>query len=89
MGKRFDETFMKDAVNHLIISGKTIDEVASSLGISSSALGRWRLRYQSVATNIDLSKDDELRALRKENSNLRMERDILKKSIAIFSREQR
>ena len=89
MGKKFDETFMKDAVNHLIISGKTIDEVADSLGVSGSALGRWKLKYQATAVGSELSKDEELRRLRNENSDLRMEREILKKSIGIFSRAQR
>jgi len=32
-------------------------------------------------------EDEELRQLRRENNRLRMERDILKKAVAIFSKE--
>jgi len=34
-------------------------------------------------------EDEELRKLRKENADLRQERDILKKALAIFSKPQR
>ena len=60
MSKRYDEEFMKNAVNHLIISGKTIHEVASSLGVSTSAIGRWKQKYQCRTSASELSKDEQI-----------------------------
>ena len=80
---------MKNAVNHLIISGKAIHEVASSLGVSTSALGRWKQKYQSTTSASELSKDEQILHLRKELTNAEEENLILKKSVGIFLKIQR
>jgi transposase len=67
--------------------------VARELGVAHSLLHRWKKK--SEEGKIDpfpvkgrLSPEDEkLRQLRRENNHLRMERDILKKAVAIFSKE--
>ena len=87
MGK-FDKQFKKDAVNHLIVSGKTVREVSEALGVSKSSLHLWKQQYAASASSKELEKDDELAKLRRENADLKMERDILKKATAIFSRMQ-
>lgn len=87
--KKYDEQFQKDAVNHLIVSGKTIDATADSLSVSKSALSKWKHKYQTTATTNDTDKDKELSRLQRENLELRQELNIVKKSVAIFLKPQR
>jgi len=90
--RRFDRQFKIDAVNLLKTSGKMHKEVASDLGIPRDALSRWKRELEE--TEVDAfpghgnPRDDELARLRKENAELKMERDILKKAMAIFSRPE-
>ena len=65
--------------------GYTYRQSADNLGISLSALGRWvKVEQGSVALStlkrgvLNLSDQDELTRLRKEDERLRMEREILK-----------
>ena len=88
MAKKYDDQFRKDAVNHLLISGKTVREVSKALGVSKSALHQWRKEYDTGASQQELSMADELTQLRKELRDVTMERDILKKATAIFSKMQ-
>lgn len=70
-----------------------VREIAEELGIRSELLNRWRRENKDYATNSfpgngSLKQTDEQRELsklRKELSNMKMERDILKKAISIFS----
>jgi transposase len=60
--------------------GYTVPEAAKSLGIASNILYRWKDKIASNLEGISLSTDEreELIRLRKENKNLRMEKEILK-----------
>lgn len=60
-------------------------DVAQALGISTSAMSYWMKKYRATADQSDLDRDAELVELRKENKQLAMENDILKKATAIFS----
>jgi len=88
MRKNYDKEFKENAVEHLLVSGKTLEQVADDLGCSKSALAKWKVTYKGKASEFEKTKDEELIRLRKENRNLLMERDILKKSLGIFSRTQ-
>ncbi len=86
--------FKKDAASLVIEKGYTHEQAATSLGISQSALGRWvrtergtakTATGQSVSGNLTVNA--ELVRLRKENEQLRMEREILKKAAVFFARE--
>jgi transposase len=96
MGKnrrQYTKEFKVEAVRLIVEEGRRISELARELGIAENLLHRWKKK--SEAGKIDpfpgkgrLSpEDDELRQLRRENKRLRMERDILKKAVAIFSEE--
>jgi transposase len=67
--------------------------VARELGVVQSLLHRWKKKYEEGKIDPFPGKgrlspeDEELRQLRRENNRLRMERDILKKAVAIFSEE--
>jgi transposase len=70
--------------------GKTIGAVARELDLTASSLGVWVARAQADRTRgkTGLTSEEraELARLRKENRELRMERDILKKATAFFAK---
>lgn len=86
--------FKKDAAKLVIEKGYTHEQAASHLGISTSALGRWVRAEQGTPkkatgapTRANLDEHAELMRLRKENEQLRMEREILKKAAVFFAKE--
>lgn len=91
---KYSREFKLDALN-LLQEGKSISDISKSLGISVNTLCTWRRRYQLhgdkafQGPGIRLPKNqqqEELRRLKKENADLKMERDILKKALSIFSK---
>ena len=90
--RRFDKQFKIDAVKLLETSGKTATAIAADMGISSNALSRWKREIKETDKNAFSGhgnpRDEEMARLRKEIADLRMERDILKKAMAIFSRPE-
>lgn len=89
MRRRFDKQFKLDAIQMLITSGKTHKVVADELGIPRDALSRWKREYDEHQLKAfpgkGIPRDQELANLRKEIADVKMERDILKKALAIFS----
>jgi len=88
--RKYDREFKVQAVKLSLEKGKTVKDVAEDLGISAGNLTRWRREYREDSEHSfpGMGKlkpeDEELRKLRKENADLRQERDILKKALAIF-----
>jgi len=90
--KSYSEEFKREAVRLLVTRGKRpVAEVAKGLGVSSSQLYQWQRRYADVAqaavNGRGETKDEELARLRRENSVLRKEKEVLKKSIGLFVRD--
>ena len=87
--RKFDKQFKIDAVNLLENSDKTATAVATDLGIPRDALCRWRRELNEESKTAfpghGNPRDEEIARLKKENAELKMERDILKKAMAIFS----
>lgn len=85
--RRFTPEFKKEAVALVIEQEYTIAKAAASLGISAKTLRTWVAdsRHQGEGA---LSEDErsELKRLRKENRELRTEKDILKKASAFFAK---
>jgi transposase len=83
--------FKREAVRLLETSGKSGAQIAQELGISDGSLYTWRKQLAEQGEVAFPGKghqtpaDEELRQLRAENERLKMERDILKKAIVIFS----
>jgi len=90
--RKFDKQFKIDAVRFLEGSEKSATEVASELGIPRDALSRWRRELQEENLRAfpgrGNPRDEELARLRKECTELKLERDILKKALAIFSKTE-
>ena len=90
---KYPEEFRRDAVELVHTSGRPIADVARSLGITDSTLHNWlkadREARQRAADPDALteSERDELARLRKENIELRTDKEILRRAAAYFARE--
>ena len=87
---RYSPEFQRDAVAMVLDEKRPIAEVARGLGVNEGTLGNWASRERKErADKSGLSRDErgELAELRKQNSELRMERDLLKRSLAFWVKE--
>ena len=93
--RRFSQEFKIDAVSMVVDHGRDLYEVAKELEIRPDILRKWKKKFesdgQSAFPGSGRLKPEEadLRRLRRENERLRMERDILKKAVAICSDRRR
>ena len=89
--RKYTEDFKRDAVALVTEQGYKVSEAARSLGIGDNLLRRWKQEFEEEATGNQLSTDEreELKRLRKEVRNLRMEKEILKKASAYFAKEMK
>lgn len=82
--------FRREAVE-LVRQGRSIPDVAESLGVSPQSLRNWVKQAQLDRGERDdgLTTDEraELARLRRENQRLRQERDLLKRAAAFFAAE--
>ena len=82
--------FRREAVQLVRVSGRSVKEIASDLGVADQTLRNWVDRAEVDAGRAaGLSSDEraELRELRRRVRTLEMERDVLKKAAAFFARE--
>ena len=90
--RRFSEEFRIGAVRLVLEEGKTVGAVARDLDLTPSSLAHWvqqaRADRSQGKTGLTTEERAELAMLRKDNRELRMERDILKKAAAFFARHQ-
>ena len=90
MRKKYDQEFREGAVRIVEESGKPIAQIARDLGVNEGTLGNWVARAREAHEDRgELSKDDleELKRLRAEVAELRMERDVLKRSVVLWVKE--
>ena len=93
MAKKFNNDF-KVTIAQLLIAGRSSKEVSQEYGLTESMIRRWRREFDN--NDGDFSKKKvlsdsqlELKQLRKEMAEIKMERDILKKAVSIFSKTDR
>lgn len=88
--KKYPKAFKLDAVNLALSSDKSTAEVARDLGVKANNLYAWISRYRGevLGSHHQLSPEQELMALKKENAQLKQEREILKKAAAYFAKNQ-
>jgi transposase len=94
--RKYTEEFKMEALELLGSSGKTARQIERDLGITPGLLVKWRDRYQVMAKEADqahLELSDmeaakrEIKRLRRQLAEVEEEREILKKTINIFSRK--
>ena len=91
--RQYTREFKLDAIRLVIEQGYSCAEAARNLGINANMLGRWVLEYKADENrafrgNGKLMPDqEELRGLRAENKQLKLECEILKKAAAFFAKE--
>ena len=90
--RRFDDDFKAQAVRLVLDEGKSVTAVARDLDLTRTALHNWveqaRADRTGGKTGLTTAERDELSRLRKENRELRTEREILKKAAAFFAKHQ-
>jgi transposase len=90
--RHFTQEYRDQAVSLVLDSGRSIAEVAKSIGVHEMTLGKWvkKAKDSGRVLDKDLSETErvELERLRKENAILRMERDFAKKMATWFAKEQ-
>ena len=87
---KYTPEFQRDAVAMVLDEERSIADVARSLGVNEGTLGNWVVKARRQRAGGDeLSADErsELSELRAENAQLRMERDLLKRSMAFWVKE--
>jgi transposase len=87
----FTKEFKRDAVELVRSSGRPIAAIARELGIYDSTLGNW-VRQDRIdrgeREGLRTEERARLRQLEAENTRLRMERDLLKRTVAFWVKEQ-
>ena len=94
--RKYDQDFKKNAVLLAAEPGRTVADVAEKLGINKDLLYRWRREYYNNGhgeyafpghgREALTAEQKRIRELEKQLKETEMERDILKKAMAIFSR---
>jgi transposase len=86
--RKFDSDFKEGAVRLVRETGKPIARVARELGIKEGTLGNWvnadRRRRQGGDGQLGEDERAELARLRRENAELAMRCDVLKRSVALW-----
>lgn|SRR5512140_555883 len=92
--KKFSKQFKLEAVRLSQREDMTVPQAAADLGIPLKLLYRWRYELKLLGEGAfrgngqQTSEQAELARLRRENAELKMERDILKKAAAWFAKQQ-
>lgn len=90
---KYPNEFRREAVQLVLTSGRKVADVARSLGITDTTLHNWLRKHREQAaraadpnalTEAELA---ELKRLRKENQQLRIDAEILRKAAAYFAKE--
>ena len=90
--RRFTKEFKVEAVKVVKEGDKSVYQVAMDMGLAHSVLQRWVKQHdidhgQGPPGELTTQEREELRRLRRENTQLKMERDFLKKAAAFFAKE--
>ena len=87
---KYTPEFQRDAVAMVLDEERSIADVARSLGVNEGTLGNWvakERRQRQHGGGLSADERGELAELRAENAQLRMERDLLKRSMAFWGKE--
>ncbi len=78
--RKYDENFKREAVRQ-IKEGRSLKQLATSLGVSEGLLYRWK----SLDSGKQNETSEEVKQLKRELKQVKEDNDILKKALRIFS----
>jgi len=91
--RKFSAEFRDEAVKMVIETSRPIAEVARELGVNEGTLGNWCKLYRESHAGeeppLAISERARLRELERENRDLKMQNEFLKKAAAFFAKEGR
>ncbi len=93
--RHFSREFKRDAVQLVTEKGMPVGKVARELDVHPNLLHLWRRKYLGEGEKAFVGKgclkpeEAEIKLLRKELEKVREERDILKKALVVFSKQNR
>jgi len=88
--RNYDREFREGAVRIVRETNKSIAQVAEDLGLHPGTLGNWVKRdriQRGEAEGLSVDERARLQHLERENAELRMERDVLKRSVVLWVKE--
>ena len=90
--RSFTDEFKADAVKLVLAGGRTVGQVAKDLDLTETALRTWVRQAEVDAGKgspeaLTTDERNELARLRRENKQLRTEREILKAAATFFAKE--
>ena len=93
MAKQYEKDFKLMIVN-LVNSGRSVKEVSLEYDLNDGMVRRWRREQETKSgaftRKVELTKEElKIKNLEAELKDIRMERDILKKAVSIFSKSDR
>ena len=80
--RKYDDEFKQQALA-MVRNGQSVRSVAEALGISENLIHQWKRAARANQSAAEL----EVEQLRRQLKQVEMERDILKKALAVFSRQ--
>jgi transposase len=89
--RSFSEEFKREAVRLILEEGQSLSAIARDLELDPKMLRRWRREVEQEGEAAfpghgrQRGEAEEIRWLRREVERLKMEREILKKALTIFS----
>jgi len=92
--RKHSPEFRREAVRLVLLGDKSLAQVARELGMSSKTLWAWVHQAEvdsgrGAPEELTTSEREELGRLRRENAQLREDREILKKATAFFAKESK
>ncbi len=90
MAKHYENEF-KVMIVELLESGRTVKDLSDEYELNDGIIRRWRREFKAKSGDFSKKREvsveeQEFKALKKELRDVKMERDILKKAVSIFSK---
>ncbi len=89
--RRYPKAFKEEAVALMTEQSYSASRAAEAVGVTTSLLYKWKeaLEAEKSGAALDTDEREELKRLRKENRDLKQEKEILKKASAFFAKEMK